>query len=99
MCAPGASHLGAPETSYTYDTAGNPESMSSNHAHGVSATCGYDDLNRLTSIVDANLGGSDATSCTYDSAINLGTVKYPNNIETHLSFRERQVCAPLIAAQ
>jgi hypothetical protein len=73
--------------------------MSSNHAHGVSATCGYDDLNRLTSVVDANLGGSDATSCTYDSAINLGTVKYPNNIETHLSFRERQVCAPLIAAQ
>jgi hypothetical protein len=31
--------------------------MSSNHTHGVSATYGYDDLNRLTSVVDGNLSG------------------------------------------
>jgi hypothetical protein len=31
--------------------AGNLESMSSNHTHGICATCGYDELNRLTSVV------------------------------------------------
>jgi YD repeat-containing protein len=36
--------------------------------------------------VDANLGGSGTTSYTYDSANNLGTVKYPNNIETQFTY-------------
>ena len=67
--------------SYTYDVAGNLESMNSNHTHGVSATYGYDDLNRLTSVVDGNLSGSNTTSYAYDSASNVGTVTYPNNIQ------------------
>ena len=29
--------------------------MTSKHAHGVSATYGYDDLNRLTSVVDGRV--------------------------------------------
>jgi RHS repeat-associated protein len=72
--------------SYTYDAAGNLALMNSNHTHGVSATYGYDDLNRLTSVVDSNLGGSGTTSYSYDSANNLGTVKYPNGIETQFTY-------------
>jgi RHS repeat-associated protein len=72
--------------SYTYDAAGNLESMSSNHTHGVSATYGYDDLNRLTSVVDANLSGSNSTSYTYDTASNLGTVTLPNSVEMQFTY-------------
>jgi RHS repeat-associated protein len=60
--------------------------MSSNHTHGVSATYGYDDLNRLTSVVDGNLSGSNTTSYTYDSANNVGTVTYPNGIESQFTY-------------
>ena len=72
--------------SYTYDAAGNLESMSSNHTHGVSATYGYDDLNRLTSVVDDNLSGSNTTSYTYDNANNVGTVTYPNNVQMQFTY-------------
>jgi RHS repeat-associated protein len=72
--------------SYTYDAAGNLESMSSNHTHGVSATYGYDDLNRLTSVVDGNLSGSQTTSYTYDNASNVGNVTYPNNIQMQFTY-------------
>jgi YD repeat-containing protein len=68
--------------SYTYDGAGNIASMASNHTNGVSATYGYDDLNRLTSVADANLAGGGTTTYSYDSANNLGTVTYPNGIHT-----------------
>jgi RHS repeat-associated protein len=72
--------------SYTYDTAGNLASMASNHTNGVSATYGYDDLNRLTSVVDANLAGAGTTAYTYDTANNLGTVTYPNGIHTGFTY-------------
>ena len=70
--------------SYTYDSAGNLESMTSNHANGVSASYSYDDLNRLTSVADARLSGT-GTTCTHtDSANNVGTVTYPNGVESAL---------------
>jgi RHS repeat-associated protein len=72
--------------SYTYDAAGNLASMSSNHTNGVSATYSYDDLNRLTSVVDANLSGAGTTTYSYDSASNLGTVTYPNGIQTTFAY-------------
>jgi RHS repeat-associated protein len=72
--------------SYTYDAAGNLESMSSNHAHGVSATYGYDELNRLKSVEDGNLAGLNTTSYTYDSASNVGSVKYPNGITSQFTY-------------
>lgn len=78
--------------SYTYDSAGNLESMSSNHTHGVSATYGYDDLNRLTSVVDGDLAGSNTTSYTYDNANNVGTVTYANGIESRFTVCFRQGC-------
>jgi RHS repeat-associated protein len=72
--------------SYTYDAAGNLASMSSNHTNGVSVTYSYDDLNRLTSVVDANLAGAGTTTYTYDTASNLGTVTYPNGIHTGFTY-------------
>jgi len=72
--------------SYTYDAAGNLASMSSNHAHGVSVSYSYDDLNRLSTVADANLTGSGTTSYTYDNASNVGSVKYPNGIATSFTY-------------
>ena len=72
--------------SYTYDAAGNLASMSSNHANGVSVSYDYDDLNRLTSVADARLSGTGTTSYTYDSANNVGTVTYPNGVESVLTY-------------
>ena len=56
------------------------------HTNGVSATYGYDDLNRLTSVVDANLAGAGTATYTYDTANNLGTVTYPNGIHTGFTY-------------
>jgi RHS repeat-associated protein len=72
--------------SYSYDAAGNLASMNSSNTHGVSATYGYDNLNRLTSVVDGNLSGSNTTSYTYDNASNVGTVTYPNGIESRFTY-------------
>jgi RHS repeat-associated protein len=72
--------------SYTYDTAGNLASMTSNHTNGVSVTYNYDDLNRLTSVVDGNLAGGGTTAYSYDFASNLGTVTYPNGIHTGFTY-------------
>jgi RHS repeat-associated protein len=71
---------------YTYDAAGNLATMTSSNAHGVSTSYEYDDLNRLVSVLDANLAGSNTTSYTYDNANNVGTVKYPNGIETQFTY-------------
>ncbi|MGA3134143.1 MAG: RHS repeat-associated core domain-containing protein [Terracidiphilus sp.] len=71
---------------YTYDAAGNLATMISSNAHGVSTSYRYDDLNRLASVADANLAGSNTTSYTYDNANNVGTVKYPNGIETQFTY-------------
>ena len=72
--------------SYTYDAAGNLASMNSNNTNGVSVAYSYDDLNRLTSVVDANLPGAGTTTYSYDSATNLGTTTYPNGIQTTFAY-------------
>jgi RHS repeat-associated protein len=72
--------------SYTYDAAGNLASMSSNHAHGVSVSYSYDDLNRLSTVVDARLAGNQTTTYSYDSASNVGKVTYPNGIAAQFTY-------------
>ena len=74
--------------SYTYDAAGNLQSMTSNHAHGVSVTYSYDDLNRLSMVADANLTGvpTNITQYSYDNASNVGSVQYPNGITTQFTY-------------
>ncbi len=73
---------------YTYDAAGNLQSMTSNHTHGVSATYSYDDLNRLSAVADANLTGvpTNITQYSYDNASNLGSVLYPNGVTTQFTY-------------
>jgi RHS repeat-associated protein len=61
-------------------------SMSSNHAHGVSVTYSYDDLNRLTTVVDTRLAGNQTTTYSYDNASNVGKVTYPNGIATSFTY-------------
>jgi RHS repeat-associated protein len=60
--------------------------MNSSNAHGVSVSYGYDDLNRLASVADANLAGSNTTSYTYDNASNVGTVTYPNGVKAQFTY-------------
>ena len=72
--------------SYTYDAAGNLQSMTSNHANGVSTAYTYDSLNRLATVADARLAGGGTTSYSYDSASNLGSVAYPNGITSQFTY-------------
>ena len=62
--------------------------MTSNHAHGVSVTYSYDDLNRLSTAADANLTGlpTNITQYSYDNASNLGSVLYPNGVTTQFTY-------------
>jgi RHS repeat-associated protein len=61
--------------------------MTSSNTHGVSASYQYDSQNRLSSVVDANLSsGSQATSYTYDSASNVGTVTLPNGVTSTFTY-------------
>jgi RHS repeat-associated protein len=71
---------------YTYDAASNLASISSNHANGVSASYAYENLNRLSTVVDNRLNGSNTTTYAYDTADNIATATYPNNIETTLTY-------------
>ena len=68
--------------SYSYDAAGNLESVSSNHVSGVSASYTYNSLNRLATVTDGRLSGSQTTSYSYDPASNVTTVTYPNGIQS-----------------
>ncbi len=74
--------------SYAYDAAGNLQSMTSNHAHGISATYSYDELNRLSTVADANLTGlpTNITQYSYDNASNVGSVQYPNGVTTQFTY-------------
>ena len=71
---------------YTYDTAGHVASITSNHANGVSVSYTYDDLNRLETVVDARLSGSQTTTYGYDPASNVGTVTYPNGVQSTFGY-------------
>ena len=66
---------------YNYDANGNQTSLSSTTSGGVKLIYQYDALNRLTNVLDVNLGMSTTnTSYTYDAVGNLQTLKYPNGV-------------------
>jgi len=72
---------------YTYDAGGNLASMSSTHTNGVSVEYTYDDLNRLSTVVDNRLGsGANTTTYTYDPASNLATATYPNGVQSAFTY-------------
>jgi RHS repeat-associated protein len=70
---------------YTYDAAGDLASMTSSDGN-VSAAYTWDELNRLSAVVDHRLNGSNSTTYTYDSANNLATATYPNGIQSTFSY-------------
>jgi RHS repeat-associated protein len=72
--------------SYTYYPAGQVESINSSNAHGVSVGYTYDDLNRLSTVVDNRLTGNNTTTYTYDNASNVATVKYPNGLTSTFTY-------------
>ena len=69
--------------SYTYDAAGNLATMASSNTNGVSVAYTWDDLNRLSTVVDNRLpAGQNTTRYMYDPASNLATVTYPNGLSS-----------------
>ena len=57
---------------YTYDAAGNVASLQSSNTNGISVAYSYDNLNRLSTVVDNRLPvGQNTTTYAYDAASNL----------------------------
>jgi YD repeat-containing protein len=61
----------------------------SSNTGGASVSYTYDDLNRLSSVVDNNLPGQNTTDYTYDPASNVATVKYPNGLTSTFTYDSR----------
>jgi YD repeat-containing protein len=65
----------------SYDAAGNVASMTSSNTNGASVSYTYDDVGRLSTVVDNRRGsGANTTTYTYDPASNLATATYPNGL-------------------
>ena len=70
---------------YTYDAAGHVASISSSNMNGASMSYTYDDLDRLSTVEDNRLNGA-TTTYTYDNANNVGTVTYPNGVQSTFAY-------------
>jgi RHS repeat-associated protein len=74
---------------YSYDAAGNLETMNSSNTNGVSVTYGYDELNRLSTTTDNGKDtrpGTGSTGYSYDEVGNLSGYLYPNGVQTNYSY-------------
>ena len=71
---------------YTYYPNGKVESIKSSNAGGAWVSYTYDDLNRLSTVVDNNLQGNQTTNYTYDPASNVATVVYPNGLTSTFTY-------------
>jgi RHS repeat-associated protein len=72
---------------YTYDASGRVSSISSANLNGASMSYTYDSLNRLSTVVDNRLpSGQNTTTYAYDSASNLATVTYPNQLTSTVQY-------------
>jgi len=71
---------------YTYDGAGHVVSIASSNTNGASMSYTYDSLNRLSTVVDNRLSGSNTTTYSYDDASNVGTVTYPNGVQSTFAY-------------
>jgi YD repeat-containing protein len=59
-------------------------SITSSNTNGASASYSYDELNRLSAVVDNRLGST--TSYSYDPASNLATATYPNGLKSTFTY-------------
>jgi RHS repeat-associated protein len=71
--------------SYAYDLAGNVKSIRSSNANGVTVNYSYDELNRLSNVVDNSLAAG-TTAYAYDLNGNLESTTYPNAVRTSYTF-------------
>jgi RHS repeat-associated protein len=62
------------------------ESIASSNANGASVAYSYDDLNRLSTVVDNNLPGQNTTTYSYDNASNVATVATPNGLTSKFTY-------------
>jgi len=62
------------------------ETITSSNANGTSVAYSYDDLNRLSTVVDNNLPGQNTTTYSYDSASNVATVATPNGLTAKFTY-------------
>jgi len=69
------------ELTYGYDTGGNVTSVRSSNPNGTSVDYQYDQLNRLSAVIDNRIVGG-ATTYRYDAGGNLEQYAYPNGVET-----------------
>ena len=65
---------------YTYDLAGNLNSIRSSNTNGTSVNHAFDALNRLSTVTDNRLT-SGMTTYTYDNAGNLQDYLYPSGVQ------------------
>jgi len=73
--------------SYTYYASGNVESIASSNPNGFSVNLTWDELNRLSSVIDNRLpSGANAAVYTYDPAGNVATATYPNGFQTTFTY-------------
>jgi RHS repeat-associated protein len=71
---------------YNYDAAGHVASIASSNMNGASMSYTYDDLDRLSTVVDNRLSGNNTTTYSYDSASNVATVTYPNGVQSTFTY-------------
>ena len=74
--------------SYTYDEAGNVQTVGSSNVNGTSINYSYDSLNRLASVKDNNLPSLNGgvTNYNYDAVGNLQNYVYPNAVTTTYNY-------------
>jgi RHS repeat-associated protein len=72
--------------SYTYFPSGKVETIASSNPNGISVAHTYDDLNRLSTVVDNRLQGNQTTTYTYDPASNVASVATPNSLTASFTY-------------
>src|SRR6266545_5258982 len=73
--------------SYTYNLAGGVQTLRSSNTNGVSVDYGYDELNRLKTVLDNRLtAGANTTTYTYDPDSDLQTTTLPNSVLTTATY-------------
>jgi RHS repeat-associated protein len=73
--------------SYTYYASGNVESIASSSANGAWVTLTWDELNRLSTVIDNRLpSGANTAVYTHDAAGNVATAVYPNGFQTAFTY-------------
>jgi len=70
--------------SYTYHPTGQVESINSSNSNGAWVTLTWDELNRLSTVVDNRLPGQNTITYTYDATSNIATVTAPNGLQSLL---------------